>query len=84
LGGVLLALGLFSPIISLVLAGDMIGAYLIADRVALFSIFSEPGKFYNADPFTLLFASLIVLIFGAGKLSVDALLERFASKRGNA
>lgn len=84
LGGVLLALGLFSPIVSLVLAGDMIGAYVTADRVALFSIFSEPGKFYNADPFTLLFASLIVLIFGAGKVSVDALLERMASKRGNA
>lgn len=75
-GGILLALGLGGRLIALPLALDMMVAYLTADRAALLSIFSDPGKFYNADPFTFLMASLIVLIFGSGRFSGDALLER--------
>ena len=52
-------------------AGDMMVACLVADREALTTIFSNPIKFYNADPFTLLFASLLILIFGPGLLSPD-------------
>jgi putative oxidoreductase len=76
-GGILLALGLGGRIIALPLTIDMIVAYLTADREALGFIFSDPGKFYNADPFTFLMASLVVLIFGSGRFSIDALLERF-------
>ena len=54
----------------------MIGAYVTADREALKAIFSEPGKFYAADPYTFLFASLLILVFGPGKISVDALIAR--------
>ena len=79
-GGILLAIGLASRPIALMLAFDMVIAYVTADREALGSIFSDPGKFYNADPFTFLMASLIVLIFGAGLFSVDALLERMWHK----
>ena len=75
-GGVLLFLGLGSRLISLPLLADMIGAYVTADREALKAIFSEPGKFYAADPYTFLFASLLILVFGPGKISVDALIER--------
>jgi putative oxidoreductase len=75
-GGILLAIGLASRPIALMLAFDMAIAYVTADREALGSIFSDPGKFYNADPFTFLMASLIVLIFGAGLFSLDALIER--------
>lgn len=78
LGGILLAIGLFSRFIGLVLAIDMTMAYFMADREALFSIFSDPGKFYVADPYTFLFAALLILIFGPGKFSLDALLlQRF-------
>ena len=49
-----------------------------ADREALKSIFSEPSKFYNADPYTYLFAAVLVLIFGAGFFSLDRLI---ASRR---
>ena len=49
----------------------MMVADLVADREALTTIFSNPIKFYNADPFTLLFASLLILIFGPGLLSPD-------------
>jgi putative oxidoreductase len=76
LGGILLAIGLFSRFIGLVLAIDMTMAYVMADREALFSIFSDPGKFYVADPYTFLFAALLILIFGPGKFSLDTLLLR--------
>ncbi|MGC2618269.1 MAG: DoxX family protein [Acidobacteriaceae bacterium] len=75
-GGVLLILGLGSRITGLLLAGDMLGAYLLADRDALGAIFSDPGKFYNADPYTFLFASLLILIFGPGKFSLDYWIAR--------
>ena len=75
-GGLLLIIGLFSRVTSLLLAVDMIVAYLAADMEALHSIFSDPGKFYVADPYTFLFASLMVLILGAGLFSVDALVAK--------
>ena len=73
-GGLLLILGLGSRLIALPLVIDMIMAYATADREALFSIFSNPDKFTAAAPYTFLIASLIVLIFGPGKASIDALL----------
>jgi putative oxidoreductase len=78
--GILLAVGLLSRIAAFALAIDMIVAYITADRMALLSFFSDPGKFYNADPYTFLFAALLILIFGPGKLSVDALLDRLVRK----
>ena len=75
-GGILLILGLGSRIISLLLACDMMVAYLTSDMEALRSVFSDPGKFYNADPYTFLFASLLILIFGPGRFALDWLLER--------
>jgi putative oxidoreductase len=70
-GGILLILGLGTRLTGLLLAGDMVGAYALADREAFTSILTDPGKFYGADPYTFLFASLLVLIFGAGKFSLD-------------
>ena len=75
-GGILLILGLASRFISLLLACDMIVAYITADPEALHSIFSNPGKFYNADPYTFLFASLLILIFGPGRFALDWVLMR--------
>jgi putative oxidoreductase len=76
-GGILLALGLFSRLISLMLTVNLITAYITADREALSSIFSDPDKFMAAAPFTFLFASLLILIFGPGKIAVDTLLGRW-------
>jgi len=80
-GGILLAIGLLSRIVGLGLMIDMFMAYITADREALASVFSDPGKFYNADPFIFLFVGLIILIFGPGKLAVDALIERTSQKK---
>jgi len=75
-GGILLILGLGSRVVALLLSVNMLVAYWTADRDALMSFFSDPGKFYAADPYTFLFASLLVLIFGAGFFSVDRILAR--------
>ena len=76
-GGIFLALGLLSRLTSLALTINLIVAYITADREALFSIFSDPDKFYAAAPYTFLVASVIVLLFGPGKFAVDTLLNRW-------
>jgi putative oxidoreductase len=83
-GGLFLAIGLFSRITALVLTINMIMAYATADREALFSIISDPDKFYAAAPYVFLIASLIILIFGPGKFCVDSLFRRFAHLPGPA
>jgi putative oxidoreductase len=76
-GGLFLAIGLLSRLTSLALTINLIVAYITADREALFSIFSDPDKFYAAAPYTFLVASVIVLLFGPGKFAVDTLLNRW-------
>src|ERR1700680_669981 len=76
-GGIFLALGLLSRLTAFVLTINLITAYITADREALFSIFSDPDKFYAAAPYTFLVASLIVLLFGPGKFAVDTALNRW-------
>ena len=80
-GGILLALGLAGRLIAIPLAIDMFVAYLTVDRAALLSFFSDPGKFYNADPYTFLMAALIVLIFGCGVFSLDYLIGHARGSR---
>jgi putative oxidoreductase len=80
-GGILLILGLGSRLIALPLLVDMLMAYVIADREALGSIFSEPDKFYAAAPYTFLFASLLILVFGPGTFSLDTIVRRYWTKR---
>ena len=78
-GGVLLALGLFARPAAVPLIFTMLVAYWTADRDALNAILSDSDKFVTAAPFLFLLASVIVLAFGPGKLSLDAL---FGQKQG--
>ena len=80
LAGILLALGLLSRIAALGLVIDMTMAYLTADRESFFAFFSNPGKFYGADPFIFFFVGLIILIFGPGKISLDTPFGRLMGK----
>lgn len=80
-GGALLVVGLLSRLTGLVLTVNMLTAYATGDRDALFSIFSDPDKFSAAAPYMYLFASLLVLIFGPGKISLDALFEWLGRRR---
>jgi putative oxidoreductase len=83
LGGVLLALGLFARPASVPLVFTMLVAYATAHREELMAITSDPGQFFSAAPFLFLFASLLVLAFGPGKLSLDALLARKVPASGS-
>jgi putative oxidoreductase len=81
-GGIFLGVGLFSRITGLVLTVNLTMAYVIGDREALLSFFSDPDKFIAAAPFAFLIVSLIVLIFGAGRISMDtAIVFFFGSAR---
>jgi putative oxidoreductase len=75
-GGLLLVLGLLSRLNALVLVVNMLMAYITADREALFAFFSDPDKFSAAAPYVFLIASLIILVFGPGRLSLDTLVLR--------
>jgi putative oxidoreductase len=75
-GGLFLALGLLSRVTALVLTINMMMAYIMADHEALFSIFSDPDKFTAAAPYVFLVASVIVLLFGPGIFSIDALVNK--------
>jgi putative oxidoreductase len=73
-GGLFLIIGLASR--PLALATSMTVAYLTADFEAVSNIFSDPDKFVKADPFPYLLTALIVLVFGPGLFSIDAILKR--------
>ena len=77
-GGVLLAIGLLARPASVPLIFTMLVAYYTADRDALVAIGSDPDKFVSAAPFLFMFAALLVLVFGPGKLSLDALRGKSA------
>lgn len=78
-GGIFLALAVVSRGWALLLAIDMVVAYVTAGRSDLLAIFSDPGKFYGDDAFSFLLASFVVLFFGPGCFSLDRLI---ASRRG--
>jgi putative oxidoreductase len=71
IGGILFILGLGTRLVGFLLSVDMIVAYFTASLDALAAIISDPGKFYGADPFTFLAASLILFTFGPGRFSLD-------------
>lgn len=75
-GGLLLLFGLVSRPASAALFFTMVVAYATADRSALTGIFRDPDAFLSAAPFLFLAASLLVLAFGPGSWSLDALLRR--------
>jgi putative oxidoreductase len=76
-GGLLLLLGVGSRLVSIPLIGTMIVALATAHRHETSAIFStDPSTFLSALPVTYLMATLVVLFFGPGLYSVDALLAR--------
>ena len=82
-GGVLVALGLGSRLIALLLFCNMTVAYYTGDHDAFLGIFSNPDNFVAAAPFSYWLASLIILVYGPGFLSLDALIDRMRSSRAS-
>jgi len=83
-GGLLLIAGLFSRPIALMIFISMTVAYVTADLEAFSSIISDPDKFVKADPFVFWLSALIILAFGAGLFSLDALGSYLLRKRSMA
>jgi putative oxidoreductase len=79
-GGLLLVVGLASRLVAIPVAFTMIVAYVTADYEALTGIFSDPDKFVAAAPFPFLLTAVLVLAFGPGAISIDALIKRFAAR----
>jgi putative oxidoreductase len=75
-GGLLLLLGLASRLIAIPLTINFIVAYLTADHEAVANFFKDQDAFTGAAPFLYLLVSLIVLAFGPGIFSLDALIGR--------
>lgn len=69
IGGILMIVGFLPRLTMIPLIFTMIVAYLTAHNEELFSIFTNTEKFLSAPPFLFMFASFIILIFGAGKYS---------------
>lgn len=72
IGGLLLAAGLGGRVVALLLAGNMLVAYLTAHASSLLSL----REFTEAAPYPYLVASLLVLAFGPGRLALDSLVRR--------
>jgi putative oxidoreductase len=75
-GGILIMLGLGSRLFALLLTCAMTVAFITGDRDKLLTFFSDPDSFQSATPYPFLFAFLIVLIFGPGRIAVDELVAR--------
>jgi putative oxidoreductase len=75
-GGALLVIGLGSRLASIPLTFTMLVAYATAEREALAALFSEPSQFTSAEPFLFMLTALVVLAFGPGAISIDAILKR--------
>ena len=75
-GGLLLLAGLGGRIATVPLVFTMCVAYATAHRDILMNVFKDPDAFVSAPPFLFLMTALIVLLFGPGAFSLDALIKR--------
>ena len=80
-GGILLAAGLGTRLVSLVLFVNMTVAFWTAEKEAFLGVFSNPDKFQAADAYNYWFAALLIIAFGPGLFAVDWIIgRRFAPK----
>lgn len=76
-GGILLLLGLGTRLATVPLTISMIVAYLTAERA---EAFQSLDGFTSVAPFQFLLACLLLMAFGPGRASVDALLAPWFKK----
>lgn len=73
-GGILLAIGLGTRLVSLILFVNMTVAFVAAEKDAFLSVLSNPDKFQGADAYNYWFAALLILILGPGSFALDRLI----------
>ncbi len=78
LGGASLFFGLGARFMSALLIIIMIVAYSTAHstNLTIFSFITNPVLFAKETPFSFLYTSLVVFIFGPGKFSLDQILKK--------
>jgi putative oxidoreductase len=82
-GSLLLIIGLASRLTAIPIVFLLVIAYLAGDFEAVSKIFSDPDKFVKADPFPFLLSAAIILIFGPGKISLDAAIVKWVGKKSH-
>ena len=80
-GGLLLLLGLGSRIVMVPLIFTMLVAYFTANPDKIKGVFNNPDAFVTAVPFLFLLTCVIVLIFGPGAFSLDAVIARMCGEK---
>jgi putative oxidoreductase len=75
-GGILLAAGLGTRAVALVLFVNMTVAFWTAEKDAFLGVLSNPDKFQGADAYNYWFAALLILILGPGWIALDTLFKR--------
>jgi len=76
-GGLCLVLGLLCRLAPVPLIISMVVAYITSEQDAIKELgMGNPDPFFAAAPFLFLLASLIIFIFGPGKISLDHLLAK--------
>jgi putative oxidoreductase len=70
-GGILLAVGLGTRLVALVLFVNMTVAFWTAEKPAFLGVFSNPNGFQGADAYNYWFAALLIMILGPGLFALD-------------
>lgn len=76
LGGIFLFLGLLTRVVAIPLSIILIGALATVHLKASQAILSDPAGFLSQTPVPFLIATLVLLAFGPGLFSFDALFKR--------
>jgi putative oxidoreductase len=80
-GGILIVVGLASRLVAVPVTISFAVAFWVADLNAVLNIWGHPDKFLKADEFPFFLAALIVLCFGPGWFSLDAILGRLFRRK---
>lgn len=80
-GGILLMVGFLSRVISIPLIFTMVTAYLTAHYESVQNLFNDPSTFFDQEPFLFLLTCIIVLLWGAGRISLDYILYRLTGMK---
>lgn len=80
-GGILIVAGLASRLAAVPVTISLTVAYWVADSNAVLNVWGHPDKFVQAAEFPFFFAALIVLCFGPGWFSLDAIFGRLFRRK---
>jgi len=82
-GGILILAGLASRLAAIPVTIAMAVAYWLGDQDAVLNIWGHPDKFVKAAPFPFFLAALIILCFGPGWFSLDAIVARLFRRKSD-